>query len=49
MLHMSEIACVSIKVQQAQVFDSYDIDRDIGSFNVIDEATNNTVAAGKFV
>ncbi|MDD5057794.1 MAG: sulfate adenylyltransferase subunit CysN [Sideroxydans sp.] len=45
-LQMNEIARVSIKTQQALVFDRYDIDRATGSFIVIDEATNNTVAAG---
>ncbi len=45
-LHMNEIARVGIKTQQPLVFDSYGIDRATGSFIVIDEATNNTVAAG---
>ena len=38
-----------IKVQQPLVFDSYETDRATGSFIVIDEATNNTVAAGMIV
>src|SRR5512135_2241250 len=45
-LNMSDIARVGICVQQPLVFDSYDTDRATGSFIVIDEATNNTVAAG---
>ena len=45
-LHMNDIAHVAIKVQQPLVFDSYATDRATGSFIVIDEATNNTVAAG---
>lgn len=45
-LHMNDVARVAIKVQQPLVFDSYDTDRATGSFIVIDEATNNTVAAG---
>ncbi len=45
-LKMNDIARVSLKVQQPLVFDSYAIDRATGSFIVIDEATNNTVAAG---
>jgi sulfate adenylyltransferase subunit 1 len=45
-LHMNDIAHVAIKVQQPLVFDSYAADRATGSFIVIDEATNNTVAAG---
>jgi sulfate adenylyltransferase subunit 1 len=45
-LNMNDIAHVAMKVQQPLVFDSYDTDRATGSFIVIDEATNNTVAAG---
>jgi sulfate adenylyltransferase subunit 1 len=45
-LNMNDIARVAIKVQSPLVFDSYDIDRSTGSFIVIDEANNNTVAAG---
>jgi sulfate adenylyltransferase subunit 1 len=45
-LGMNDIARVGIRVQQPLVFDSYGIDRATGSFIVIDEATNNTVAAG---
>jgi sulfate adenylyltransferase subunit 1 len=45
-LSMNDIAHVAIKMQQPLVFDSYAIDRATGSFIVIDEATNNTVAAG---
>jgi sulfate adenylyltransferase subunit 1 len=48
-LHMNDIARVGIKVQQPLVFDGYDIDRATGSFIVIDEASNNTVAAGMIV
>ena len=45
-LNMNDIARVAIKVQQPLVFDSYQKNRASGSFIVIDEATNNTVAAG---
>jgi sulfate adenylyltransferase subunit 1 len=45
-LDMNDIARVAMKVQQPLVFDSYATDRATGSFIVIDEATNNTVAAG---
>jgi len=48
-LNMNDIARVGIKVQQSLVFDSYDIDRATGSFIVIDEASNNTVAAGMII
>ena len=46
---MNDIARVALKIQQPLVFDSYDTDRATGSFIVIDEATNNTVAAGMIV
>jgi sulfate adenylyltransferase subunit 1 len=46
MLNMNDIARVAMKVQQPLVFDSYSTNRATGSFIVIDEATNNTVAAG---
>jgi len=45
-LHMNDIARVALKMQQPLVFDRYEEDRATGSFIVIDEATNNTVAAG---
>ena len=45
-LQTNDIAKVAIKMQQPLVFDSYSADRATGSFIVIDEATNNTVAAG---
>jgi sulfate adenylyltransferase subunit 1 len=45
-LNMNDIARVVMKVQQPLVFDSYSTNRATGSFIVIDEATNNTVAAG---
>ncbi len=45
-LNMNDIARVAMKVQQPLVFDSYVTDRATGSFIVIDEASNNTVAAG---
>ncbi|MCR4303604.1 MAG: sulfate adenylyltransferase subunit CysN [Gallionella sp.] len=45
-LNMNDIARVAMKVQSPLVFDPYRRDRASGSFIVIDEATNNTVAAG---
>ncbi len=45
-LNMNDIARVALKVQQPLAFDSYQKNRASGSFIVIDEATNNTVAAG---
>ncbi|RFC36768.1 MAG: sulfate adenylyltransferase subunit 1 [Candidatus Nitrotoga sp. SPKER] len=48
-LNMNDIARVAMKVQQPLVFDSYKKNRFTGSFIVIDEATNNTVAAGMII
>ncbi len=45
-INMNDIAHVKLKVQQPLVFDHYNRNRASGSFIVIDEATNNTVAAG---
>ncbi|MFZ1548307.1 MAG: sulfate adenylyltransferase, partial [Candidatus Nitrotoga sp.] len=42
-------ARVAMKVQLPLVFDSYIKNRFTGSFIVIDEATNNTVAAGMII
>ncbi len=46
MVHMNDIAQVSIKVQQPLVFDDYQRNRASGGFIVIDEFSNKTVAAG---
>jgi sulfate adenylyltransferase subunit 1 len=48
-LHVNDIARVGMKVQQPLVIDSYASNRATGSFIVIDETTNNTVAAGMIV
>ena len=45
-VNMNDIVHVSMKVQQPLAFDAYRRNRASGSFIVIDEATNNTVAAG---
>ncbi|MBI5658784.1 MAG: sulfate adenylyltransferase subunit CysN [Nitrosomonadales bacterium] len=45
-LNMNDIARVAMKVQQPLALDHYSRNRSTGSFIVIDEATNNTVAAG---
>ncbi len=44
--NMNDIGRVAVKTQQPLVFDSYSVDRATGSFIMIDETTNNTVAAG---
>jgi len=46
LLNMNDIARVTMKVQQPLALDHYNKNRFTGSFIVIDEATNNTVAAG---
>ena len=48
-VNMNDIAHVAMKVQQPLAFDHYKRNRATGSFIVIDEATNNTVAAGMIV
>ena len=48
-LNMNDIARVAMKVQQPLALDHYSKNRATGSFIVIDEATNNTVAAGMIV
>src|SRR5205814_10623767 len=45
-LRMNDIGVVKVKVQQALAFDPYAQERATGSFILVDEATNNTVAAG---
>jgi len=48
-LQMNDIARVGIKGQQPLAIDSYARNRATGSFILIDETTNNTVAAGMIV
>ena len=48
-LQMNDLARVGIKGPQPLVVDSYARNRATGSFILIDEATNNTVAAGMIV
>ena len=43
---MNDIAQVKIKVGKPVFIDSYKVNHTTGSFILIDEATNNTVAAG---
>jgi len=45
-LSMNDIAKISIKVQQPLVIDAYAQNRGTGCFILIDEVSNNTVAAG---
>ncbi len=45
-LSLNEIGRVQLRTQQPLLFDAYRRSRDTGSFVLIDEATNNTVAAG---
>jgi bifunctional enzyme CysN/CysC len=45
-LSLNEIGRVSLRTTQPLFYDDYRRNRDTGSFILIDEATNNTVAAG---
>ena len=45
-VNMNDIVCVAMKVQPPLAFDHYTRNCTSGSFILIDEASNNTVAAG---
>ncbi len=45
-LGLNEIGRITVRTQSPLFFDEYRRNRDTGSFVLIDEATNNTVAAG---
>jgi bifunctional enzyme CysN/CysC len=45
-LKLNEIGRIRLRAQQPLLFDAYRRSRETGSFILIDEATNNTVAAG---
>ena len=45
-LELNEIGRVDFRLSNPIYFDDYKKNRDTGSFIVIDEATNSTVAAG---
>ena len=45
-LKMNDIGCVELNVQQPLACDDYQKNHATGSFIVVDEASNNTVAAG---
>jgi bifunctional enzyme CysN/CysC len=45
-LSLNEIGRIRLRTQQPLLFDAYRRSRETGSFILIDEATNNTVAAG---
>ena len=45
-LNLNDIGAVTLKLQQPLAFDAYRDNRVTGSFIVIDETTNQTVAAG---
>ena len=46
---MNDIGCIRIHCSQPLFFDSYAKNRITGSFVLIDEQTNNTVAAGMII
>jgi bifunctional enzyme CysN/CysC len=45
-LSLNQIGRVKLRTQQPLLFDAYRRNRDCGSFILVDETTNNTVAAG---
>jgi bifunctional enzyme CysN/CysC len=45
-LTLNEIGRIRLRTQQSLLFDAYRRSRDTGSFILVDEANNNTVAAG---
>jgi len=45
-LNLNEIGRIKLRTQQPLMFDAYRRSRETGSFILVDEATNNTVAAG---
>jgi bifunctional enzyme CysN/CysC len=45
-LSLNEIGRIQLRTQQPLLFDAYRRSRETGSFILVDEATNNTVAAG---
>ena len=48
-LTLNEIGRVRLRTQKPLLFDPYRRNRDTGSFILVDEATNNTVAAGMII
>jgi bifunctional enzyme CysN/CysC len=48
-LHLNEIGRVRLRTTEPVFFDPYRVNRKTGSFILIDEATNDTVAAGMIV
>ena len=49
LLTLNEIGRVRLRTQQPLLFDAYRSSRETGSFILVDEATNNTVAAGVII
>ena len=48
-LRLNEIGRISLRTQLPLFFDEYRRNRATGSFVLVDEATNNTVAAGMII
>ena len=46
---MNDIACISIKTSKPVIYDKYTTNRSTGSLILIEEGTNETVAAGMIV
>jgi len=47
--HLNDIGCIRLRTSAPIFFDSYTQNRTTGSFVLVDEQTNNTVAAGMIV
>jgi len=45
-LKMNDVSRIQLKLAKEVFFDIYKLNRNTGSFILVDEATNNTVAAG---
>jgi len=47
--HLNDIGCIRLRTSASIFFDSYTQNRTTGSFVLVDEQTNNTVAAGMII
>ena len=47
--HLNDIGCIRLRTAAPIFFDSYSKNRTTGSFVLVDEQTNNTVAAGMII
>ena len=47
-LELNDIGCIKLRTQKSIMYDDYRKNHQTGSFILVDEATNATVAAGMF-